>query len=220
MQSDQMRDARVNQAMEQGQQFSQQEAAERKEMYITGLQQGEGLNRDEAMRAHQNQSMAIQEATGMDAQRIENLLATATTVNDRQRLLTDIASRSLGQNMEWNKFIATFNLDRTMAQEEIKGRQLDRLLPFLQMYTRTMEGLNQGYTFHDPELTDWISTLRDNYGNWETQNDDVDNTGTGNPTGPEVPPPVNCATADCVSWRTASQDGTCSNARPDCPPPS
>ena len=76
-----------------------------------------------------------------------NLLNTARTVGDRTRILSDIALRSLDQNMEWNRFLAEFGLERAEVMERLSQGRIDSLLPLLQQYMGVAGAAAQGYAF-------------------------------------------------------------------------
>jgi hypothetical protein len=77
---------------------------------------------------------AMQQATGMSMEQSRNLLATVASVTERQQMLNDVAISSLDRNMEWNQFIAEFNLERHQVLEAIQTGRLAALLPLLQQY--------------------------------------------------------------------------------------
>ena len=222
MQQDQMRDARWTNALQQAGQLSQEEVADRQERYLTAIQQGEGINRDEAVRRDQRLQMTLQQATGLDAQRVQNILSTASTVGERQQMVSNLALQSLNQNMQWNKFLAEFGLDRAQVMNDIQNQRLDRIMPMLQMYTQTMQGLGSGYTYHDPDLSDWADFIRSNY---EGQDDGAGEGGSGSQwPGTESTDCGSISCDTCVDWMNDmyENDGECCNGfnlPDDCPDP-
>ena len=160
---EEMQTSRLGQAVQQAGTMSAQESNARQNRYIQSVMAGEGVTEQEARAQDQRMQMAVQTATGLDAQMVQNLLNTATTTTGRQQVLGNLAAKSLDQNMHWNQFLAQFGLDRTVAQHDIQNRRLDRILPLLEVYTRTMQGLGQGYTFHDPERTGYMQDIVKNY---------------------------------------------------------
>ena len=151
-QQDQMRDTRLNQAMEQGSQLSAQEVAQRQERYLQSVMAGEGIGRDEAMRRDQRLQTAVQQATGLDGQRVQQLLASANTIGDRQAMLSDIALQSLGQNQEWNRFLAEFGLQREQVQEAMQMGRHNAVVQLLDLYARTGQTTSTGYVPFDPDI--------------------------------------------------------------------
>jgi hypothetical protein len=153
-QQDQMRDTRLNQAMEQGGQLSAQDVAQRQERYLQSVMAGEGIGRDEAMRRDQRLQTAVQQATGLDGQRVQQLLASANTIGDRQAMLSDIALQSLGQNQEWNRFLAEFGLQREQVHEAMQMGRHNAVVQLLDLYARTGQTTSTGYVPFDPDIAD------------------------------------------------------------------
>tara|TARA_Y100000310_G_C20172378_1_gene574289 strand:- start:52 stop:510 length:459 start_codon:yes stop_codon:yes gene_type:complete len=110
--------------------------------YTAAAQQIEMRERD---REEQRLSNAMGLATGMSQEQSRNLLNTARTVNERQQMLSNIAMRSLDQNMQWNQFLAEFGLNRFEVLERIQQGRLDSLLPLLQQYLTTSQQAASGY---------------------------------------------------------------------------
>jgi len=151
-QQDQMRDTRLGEAMELGGQLSAQEAAANQESYIQSVMAGEGITRDEAMAADQRMQFAVQQATGMDAQRVQTLLSTAKTVGDRQAMLSDIALRSLDQNQDWHRFLAEFGLQREQVMEAMQMGRANAVVQLLDLYARTGQTTSTGYVPYDKDI--------------------------------------------------------------------
>ena len=83
-------------------------------------------------------------ATGLSEEQSRNVLATAQTVTDRQRVLNDIAISILDRNMEWNEFLANYGLDRTRTIETLQQGRLNAIQPLLELYLRTIESGYKG----------------------------------------------------------------------------
>ena len=77
---------------------------------------------------------AMQQASGMSQEQSRNLLNTVASVTERQQMLNDVAISALDRNMEWNKFIAEFGLERAQVLESIQTGRLAALLPLIQQY--------------------------------------------------------------------------------------
>jgi|TARA_R110002020_G_scaffold48456_1_gene138074 hypothetical protein len=90
-------------------------------------------------------SSAMSLATGMSEEQSRNLLATAQTITQRQQMLSDIALETLDKNMEWNKFLAEFGLERDMALEMIQSGRLGQLLPLIQQFLNIASLTARGY---------------------------------------------------------------------------
>ena len=64
---------------------------------------------------------------------------------DRQNDLSQIALASLGQNMAFSQFLATFGLERDRTLHELQSGQNDGLLQLLSLYLGAVKSGNQGY---------------------------------------------------------------------------
>jgi len=73
------------------------------------------------------------------------LLSGLSQAHGRQMGLSQIALQSLAQNMEWNKFLAEFGLDRDQVMEEMQSGRLEALLPLLQLFIQLTGQSQRGY---------------------------------------------------------------------------
>ena len=148
-QQDQMRDARYSQAVEQAGQMNAQEVEQRQERYLQSVMAGEGIGRDEAMRRDQRLQSSIQQATGLDGQRIQNLLATAQTVGERQELIGGMAMDALENNQNWNRFMAEHGLNRQAVMEGLRQGRAGIVMNMMELYQRSVAGIHGGYQEYD-----------------------------------------------------------------------
>ena len=148
-QQDQMRDARYSQAIEQAGQMNAQEVEQRQERYLQSVMAGEGIGRDEAMRRDQRLQSSIQQATGLDGQRIQNLLATAQTVGERQELIGGMAMDALENNQNWNRFMAEHGLNRQAVMEGLRQGRAGIVMNMMELYQRSVAGIHGGYQEYD-----------------------------------------------------------------------
>ena len=114
--------------------------------YTAAAQRIEMRERD---REEQRLSNAMSLSSGMSQEQSRNLLNTARTVNERQQMLSNIAMRSLDQNMAWNRFLAEFGLNRFEVLERIQQGRLGSLLPLLQQYLGTASQAASGFAYTD-----------------------------------------------------------------------
>jgi hypothetical protein len=114
--------------------------------YTAAGQQIEMRERD---REETRLSNAMTLASGMSQEQSRNLLNTVRTMSERTQMLSDIALRSLDQNMYWNKFLAEFGLQRAEVLERISQGRLDSLLGMLQQYMGVTAQAAQGFTYSD-----------------------------------------------------------------------
>ena len=149
---EEMQTTRLGQAMQLAGSLSEPEAAANRESYIQGLMMAEGITEPEARAQDQRMQWAVQQATGMDAQRVQNLLSTASTVNDYQAMLSDVALRSLDQNQDWHRFLAEFGLQREQVMEAMQMGRANVVMQLLDLYARTGQTTSTGYVPFDEDI--------------------------------------------------------------------
>ena len=149
---EEMKTTRLGQAMQLAGSLSEPEAAANRESYIQGLMMAEGITEPEARAQDQRMQWAVQQATGMDAQRVQNLLSTASTVNDYQAMLSDVALRSLDQNQDWHRFLAEFGLQREQVMEAMQMGRANVVMQLLDLYARTGQTTSTGYVPFDEDI--------------------------------------------------------------------
>ena len=148
---EEMQTSRLGQAVQLAGSLSEPEAAANRESYIQGLMMAEGITEPEARAQDQRMQWAVQQATGMDAQRVQNLLSTASTVNDYQAMLSDVALRSLEQNQDWHRFLAEFGLQREQVMEAMQMGRANVVMQLLDLYARTGQTTSTGYVPFDED---------------------------------------------------------------------
>ena len=148
---EEMQTSRLGQAVQLAGSLSEPEAAANRESYIQGLMMAEGITEPEARAQDQRMQWAVQQATGMDAQRVQNLLSTASTVNDYQAMLSDVALRSLDQNQDWHRFLAEFGLQREQVMEAMQMGRANVVMQLLDLYARTGQTTSTGYVPFDED---------------------------------------------------------------------
>ena len=72
------------------------------------------------------------------------MLDTVGTWTERQRMLGDLAIRNLDQNIDWNKFLAEFGLERDQILELISAGRLDDIANLLNSNLPAISLLPQG----------------------------------------------------------------------------
>ena len=148
---EEMQTSRLGQAVQLAGSLSEPAAAANRESYIQGLMMAEGITEPEARAQDQRMQWAVQQATGMDAQRVQNLLSTASTVNDYQAMLSDVALRSLDQNQDWHRFLAEFGLQREQVMEAMQMGRANVVMQLLDLYARTGQTTSTGYVPFDED---------------------------------------------------------------------
>ena len=149
---EEMQTTRLGQAMQLAGSLSEPEAAANRESYIQGLMMAEGITEPEARAQDQRMQWAVQQATGMDAQRVQNLLSTASTVSDYQAVLSDVALRSLDMNQDWHRFLAEFGLQREQVMEAMQMGRANVVMQLLDLYARTGQTTSTGYVPFDEDI--------------------------------------------------------------------
>jgi len=144
------------QRMEQGLAPMYADAAQRIELaereasdqrYRDALQTGQTMAQQADALQESRLSNALSLATGMSGEQSRNLLSTVQTTTERQEMLSDVAIRSLDQNISWNKFLAEFGLKRDQALELITSGRINQILPLLDLYLKAvLEAGRTGYT--------------------------------------------------------------------------
>jgi len=130
---------------EAGQQLELAKLDRQDQRYQQAIQSGQAMSTQEAALQEQRLGTAMQLATGMSAEQSRNVLNTVSTLGERQQMLNDMALGSLDRNIEWNKFLAEFGLDRYRVANDIQQGRIDAILPILQTYLKGAEQAAAGY---------------------------------------------------------------------------
>jgi hypothetical protein len=117
-----------------GQQLALQQMQAADARYQQALSAGVNIGQAQAQRREDRLSGALQLSAGLSQQQADNMLRTAATWTDRQRMLTEHALGSLDRDMEWSKFLAEFGLQRDQWHEMARTGRLQMLLPMIQTY--------------------------------------------------------------------------------------
>lgn len=75
-------------------------------------------------------------ATGLSESQARNFLDTIGTGTERQVALSNIALQTLDRNIEWNKFLAEFGLDRAEVMEAMRSGRIDQLLQLIALFNQ------------------------------------------------------------------------------------
>lgn len=84
--------------------------------------------------ADQHEIAALEQASGWQRGQLDARLAAANSGTQRQQILSDVALGVLDRNIEWNKFLATFGLQREQVAEQIRQGRIDNITPLIQMF--------------------------------------------------------------------------------------
>lgn len=100
---------------------------------------------DEAGRSDDRLTTALTLATGMAQSQAQNILQAAGAGTDRQQVLANIALDTLAQNADWNKFLATYGLNRDRLLYELQNNNSAMLIPMLTMFQRYLDSVRGGH---------------------------------------------------------------------------
>lgn len=94
-----------------------------------------------------NQSLmdALGMATGLSRDQTSAVLQSIGTGTARQQVLANIALDSLAQNIDWNKFLATYGLQHDQIAEQLAQGRLTSIIPLLQMFLQLAGQSAQGF---------------------------------------------------------------------------
>lgn len=88
---------------------------------------------------------SLQMATGMSAQDSNTILNAIGTGTSRQTALANIALRTLEDNIDWNKFLANYGLDKAKVAETLAQGRISALVPLLSLFLQLAGSSAQGY---------------------------------------------------------------------------
>jgi hypothetical protein len=109
------------------------------------LSEWRGAEQEESMLADEAEMDALTRATGWTSEEANRRLAAAGTAQERQAMMSDIALGVLDRNIDWNKFQATFGLEREKVMEEIRQGRIAAIMPAIQMMLALTGQSRQGY---------------------------------------------------------------------------
>ena len=112
--------------------------------YQAALDAGVNVAEAQAQRREARLIPTLQIASNQTAQQAQNMLDTVGTWTERQRMLGDLAIRNLDQNIDWNKFLAEFGLERDQILELISAGRLDDIANLLNSNLPAISLLPQG----------------------------------------------------------------------------
>ena len=132
-------------ALVTAQAMSQQQAQRREDLYQQVLDRAVAQGDTAALRREDRLANTLQLASGMTQEQSRNLLATAQTWTERQRMLSDVVQKALDQDFLWNKFLAEYGLERDQAIEMIQSGRLNAILPVLQQFLTQIGVAAEGF---------------------------------------------------------------------------
>lgn len=82
---------------------------------------------------------SLQIAAGVTRDEGQLILGAINTQGEQQKLMAEIALRSLDQNMQWNMFLADFGLRREQIMSQVESGQVESLIPLLMMFVQAAQ---------------------------------------------------------------------------------
>ena len=74
-----------------------------------------------------------------------NLVDSVNALSGVQKIRQDAAVEMLGKNMEWNKFLAEYGLERDKTMEALQQGRYEFMLPLIQEYMKAAAMSAEGY---------------------------------------------------------------------------
>jgi len=138
-------DARYRQALDQlnQQAMTQRLSTDQRFAQARSLQTDIALDR--AQRQDSRLQTAIQQAANLTVEQSRNLVNSINALTGVQQMRTDAALEVLDRNMEWNKFLAEYGLERDRTMAELQQGRYEFLLPLLQEYFKAAAMAAEGY---------------------------------------------------------------------------
>jgi len=100
---------------------------------------------DRARRQDDRLQNAIQTASNLTMEQSRNLVDSVNALSGVQQMRQDAAVEMLGKNMEWNKFLAEYGLERDKTMEALQQGRYEFILPLIQEYMKAAAMSAEGY---------------------------------------------------------------------------
>ena len=108
---------------------------------------------DRARRQDSRLQNAIQQASNLTIEQSRNLVDSVNALSGVQQMRQDAAVEMLEKNMEWNKFLAEYGLERDKTMAAIQQGRYEALLPLIQEYFKVVALAGEGYVSGTSEQT-------------------------------------------------------------------
>lgn len=138
-------DTRYRQALDQlnQQATTQRMSADQRYAQARSLQADMAL--DQAQRQDARLQNAIQQASNLTMEQSRNLVDSVNALSGVQQMRQDAAVEMLSKNMEWNKFLAEYGLERDKTMEALQQGRYEFILPLIQEYMKAAAMAAEGY---------------------------------------------------------------------------
>ena len=95
--------------------------------------------------ANSNVQSALSLATGLSQSDAQNMLTSVSLSTNRQQTLSDIALKSLDQNMQWQEFLANYGLQRDQVTQAIQTGNYAAIAALIQQFLGSVNTSTGGF---------------------------------------------------------------------------
>ena len=138
-------DTRYRQALDQLNQQATTQRMSTDQRYAQARSLQTDMALDRARRQDDRLQNAIQQATNLTMDQSRNLVDSVNALSGIQQVRQDAAVDMLSKNMEWNKFLAEYGLERDKTMEALQQGRYEFLLPLIQEYFKAVGMAGEGY---------------------------------------------------------------------------
>jgi hypothetical protein len=129
-----MANERYQQALQQLNQQAAQQRLSTDQRYQQARTLQSEIALDRARRQDARLMSAVQQSANLSTEQSRNTVNAINALTGIQQMRTDSALEVLDRNMEWNKFLAEFGLDRAKTMEQLQQGRMTHLMPLVQEY--------------------------------------------------------------------------------------
>ena len=138
-------DERYNLALQQLNQQATTQRLSTDQRYAQARSLQTDMALDRARRQDSRLQNAIQQASNLTIEQSRNLVDSVNALSGVQQIRQDAAVEMLEKNMEWNKFLAEYGLERDKTMAAIQQGRYEALLPLIQEYFKVVALAGEGY---------------------------------------------------------------------------
>ena len=138
-------DERYNLALQQLNQQATTQRLSTDQRYAQARSLQTDMALDRAGRQDERLQNAIQTASNLTMEQSRNLVDSVNALSGVQKIRQDAAVEMLGKNMEWNKFLAEYGLERDKTMEALQQGRYEFMLPLIQEYMKAAAMSAEGY---------------------------------------------------------------------------
>jgi hypothetical protein len=146
-------DERYNLALQQLNQQATTQRLSTDQRYAQARSLQTDMALDRARRQDSRLQNAIQQASNLTIEQSRNLVDSVNALSGIQKMRQDAAVEMLEKNMEWNKFLAEYGLERDKTMAAMQQGRYEFLLPLIQEYFKAVALAGEGYVSGTSEQT-------------------------------------------------------------------